>query len=62
MYVIKFENKQKELHHANKPLKQDRKCGSAVFSVLFCRPTEPEFLNVYGAQESIPMNQFHQTM
>jgi hypothetical protein len=24
--------------------------------------SEPEFLNVYGAQESIPMNQFRQTM
>ena len=24
--------------------------------------TEPEFLNVFGAQESIPMNQFRQTM
>jgi hypothetical protein len=29
MYVIKFENK--ELHPAIKPLKQDRKCGSAIF-------------------------------
>jgi hypothetical protein len=34
--------------------------------ILFCFPTlkmsEPEFLNFYGAEESLPRNQFHQPM
>jgi hypothetical protein len=33
----------------------------ALFSILEIY-TAPEFLNVYGAQESIPIHQFHQTM
>jgi hypothetical protein len=28
----------------------------------FCQQTEPVFLNIYGAQESIPRNEFHQPM
>ncbi len=33
-----------------------------MFESVLQSTAEPEFLNVYGAQESIPMNQFRQTM
>jgi hypothetical protein len=38
-------------------------CGIAtdIFTV-HCRHPEPEFLNFYGAKESIPKNQFHQAV
>jgi hypothetical protein len=31
-------------------------------NILNILKSEPEFLNVYGAQESIPRNEFHQPM
>ncbi len=39
--------------------------GADVFPILYSQKfvrSEPEFLNVYGAQESIPRNEFGQPM
>jgi hypothetical protein len=34
----------------------------ALNAILYRRTQSPIFLNVYGAQESIPRNEFHQLM
>ncbi len=36
--------------------------GLEVDTAAKAHTSKPEFLNVYGAQESIPMNQFRRTM
>jgi hypothetical protein len=51
--------------HSRNSTEQSRQKNSEYFSVIneqsFLR-TEPVFVNVYGAQESIPMDRFRQPM
>ncbi len=41
---------------------QTKYCGIHTYSPRYQTNPEPVFLNVYGAQESIPRNEFHQPM
>jgi hypothetical protein len=40
----------------------DRHCGTLGINVLCAQDPEPVFLNINGAQESIPRNEFRQPM